>query len=418
MYVLHVVPVHEILRRARDDAADATPAGTGTDRRMARARARGERASALMVTTIRRMLAAALLICLDPATSTTAEVAPVRPHLVMVLGDDVGSADVGYNGQLVADFAVKTPTLDRLSAAGLKLSAHYVRNWCAPTRAMIMTSRYELHFAQTGGGGTGHTNGVPLNFTLLPEALRTAQYTSYGMGKWHMGESSPAQTPKARGFDYWLGYFGGQEDYYLHNVYADWPDANASHVPLPSHMDKECTSAGSCKCYIIDLWQSDPQTEGPAPVNLTGEYSMLFYTRAAVDVIHRQAALAQTAPDSRMFLYFASQLIHDPHQVPQRFIDLYPPSPMPDGCPANPTELQHVSATGCDCCGRRTVMAMMSALDESVLNITVALESSGLMANTVFVFASDVSICLIPFIFGLQFVWQSRLEPCVLQHSP
>eukprot|EP01043_Picozoa_sp_COSAG02_P066800 COSAG02_NODE_10515_length_1924_cov_2.191233_2_plen_127_part_01 len=127
-----------------------------------------------MVTTIRRMLAAALLIYLDPATSTTAEVAPVRPHLVMVLGDDVGSADVGYNGQLVADFAVKTPTLDRLSAAGLKLSAHYVRNWCAPTRAMIMTSRYELHFAQTGGGGTGHTNGVPLNFTLLPEALRTA----------------------------------------------------------------------------------------------------------------------------------------------------------------------------------------------------------------------------------------------------
>lgn len=201
-------------------------------------------------------------------------------------------------------------------------------------------------------------------------------------------------------------------------MYADWPDANASHVPLPSHMDKECTSAGSCKCYIIDLWQSDPQTEGPAPVNLTGEYSMLFYTRAAVDVIHRQAALAQTAPDSRMFLYFASQLIHDPHQVPQRFIDLYPPSPMPDGCPANPTELQHVSATGCDCCGRRTVMAMMSALDESVLNITMALESSGLMANTVFVFASDVSICLIPFIFGLQYVWQSRLEPCVLQHSP
>lgn len=99
-------------------------------------------------------------------------------------GDDVGSADVGYNGQLAADFAVKTPTLDKLSAAGVKLSAHYVRNWCAPTRAMIMTSRYELHFAQTGGGGTGHTNGVPVNFTLLPEALRRANYTSYGFGKW------------------------------------------------------------------------------------------------------------------------------------------------------------------------------------------------------------------------------------------
>lgn len=99
-------------------------------------------------------------------------------------GDDVGSADVGYHGQLAADFAVKTPTLDRLSAAGVRLSAHYVRNWCAPTRAMIMTSRYELHFAQTGGGGAGHTNGVPVNFTLLPEALRRANYTTYGFGKW------------------------------------------------------------------------------------------------------------------------------------------------------------------------------------------------------------------------------------------
>ena len=333
------------------------------------------------------------------AASVAGPSPPRRPHIVYILGDDVGSSDVGYHGQLVADFAVKTPTIDKLAAAGVKLSAHYVRNWCAPTRAMILTGRYELHYAQTGGGGTGHTNGVPLNFTLLPEALQQAGYRTAFLGKWHLGESSLAQTPKARGFDFSLGYFGGQEDYYLHNVGADWPDGNISRAVLPPHMQKTCAADGKCKCDIIDLWTSDLQTQGPAPTNLTGEYSMFFYTRRAVELINSQARLMQSSPDSRLFMYFASQLIHDPHQVPQRFIDLYPPASGAGGCPANQAgsgagsrllrAQRHMQAAGCDCCGRRTVMAMMSALDESVLNISTALESTGLMANTLFIFASD-----------------------------
>ena len=227
-------------------------------------------------------------------------------------------------------------------------------------------------------------------------SIAPTHLTHRALGWGSLGESSPAQTPKARGFDYWLGYFGGQEDYYLHNVYADWPDANAGNVPLPPHMDKQCTPAGNCKCWIIDLWQSDPQTEGPAPTNLTGEFSMLFYTRAAVETIHRQAELTQTVPNSSMFLYFASQLIHDPHQVPQRFVDLYAPTAGASGCPYDEiVKMEQDAPAGCDCCGRRTVMAMMSALDEAVLNITTALERSGLMANTLFVFASDVSPCML-----------------------
>ena len=118
------------------------------------------------------------LACAAAAAAPTSQ-PPQRPHLVFVLGDDVGTADVGY-----MDVAVKTPTIDKLAAEGVKLSAHYVRNWCAPTRAMILTGRYQLHYATTGGGGSGHTNGVPLNFTLLPEALATADYTSAFIGKW------------------------------------------------------------------------------------------------------------------------------------------------------------------------------------------------------------------------------------------
>jgi hypothetical protein len=58
----------------------------------------------------------------DPKPSTT----PLRPHIVMVLGDDVGTSDVGWHGQPpdATGLAAKTPNLDRLAAQGVKLSSH------------------------------------------------------------------------------------------------------------------------------------------------------------------------------------------------------------------------------------------------------------------------------------------------------
>lgn len=256
---------------------------------------------------------------------------------------------------------------------------------------MILSGRYQLHYDTTGGGGTGHTNGLPLNFTLLPEAMRSAGYTTSFLGKWHLGESQVEQTPHRRGFDWSLGYFGGQEDYYTHNVAASWPDGNTSTARLPGNMTKTCNMNGACKCEIVDLWQSDPTSQGPAALSLTGEYSMFFYARRAVEIIEAQAAVATAGTnDTRMFMYFASQLVHDPHQVPQRFIDLYPPTAAPGGCPASAdNDTEAVAGGYCDCCGRRVVLAMMSCLDEVVLNVTNALERTGLMANTLFVFTSD-----------------------------
>lgn len=338
---------------------------------------------------LRSVCACCLVSLMQLATRLTAATParPHRPHIVMVLGDDVGSADVGYHGQPPATtgLAAQTPVIDRLARTGVRLSSHYVRNWCAPTRAMILSGRYQLHYDKTGGGGTGHTNGLPLNFTLLPEALAKEGYVSAFIGKWHLGEAEWAQTPHHRGFRYSLGYFGGQEDYYLHNVAAEWPNGSSSTEPLPMPMKKTCNpSTGDCKCDIIDLWQSSPTSQGPAPVNLTGEYSMYFYTRRAVDFIRQQAARTAADSGSRLFLYFASQLIHDPHQVPQRFIDMYPSTAGAGGCPADDK-----APARCACCSRRVVLAMMSCLDETVSNITQALETTGLMSNTLFVFASD-----------------------------
>ena len=107
-------------------------------------------------------------------------------------------------------------------------------------------------------------------------------------------------------------------------------------------------------------------------------HSVYDYTEAAQRIIERHSA-TRTSP---LFLYYASQLVHAPLQVDDRFLELYNGSVW-EGCGTAAEQ------AGSAVCGRQTHNAMMSALDESVKNITATLHSSGLWANTVLVFASD-----------------------------
>lgn len=60
-----------------------------------------------------------------------------QPHIVFILVDDQGFRDVGYHGS-----EIKTPTLDRLAAQGVKLENYYVQPLCSPSRSQLMTGRY------------------------------------------------------------------------------------------------------------------------------------------------------------------------------------------------------------------------------------------------------------------------------------
>lgn len=63
-----------------------------------------------------------------------------QPHIVFILVDDQGFRDVGYHGS-----EIKTPTLDRLAAQGVKLENYYVQPLCSPSRSQLMTGRYDAH---------------------------------------------------------------------------------------------------------------------------------------------------------------------------------------------------------------------------------------------------------------------------------
>ena len=73
-----------------------------------------------------------------------------RPHVLLILADDLGAADVGY-----VDSRIKTPALDALANSGIKFRAHYTWNWCAPSRGAILTGLYPPMngYAQNASGG-------------------------------------------------------------------------------------------------------------------------------------------------------------------------------------------------------------------------------------------------------------------------
>lgn len=107
-----------------------------------------------------------------------------RPHLLLIVADDLGHNDVGFhsaNGKT----QVPTPEMDKLAKSGVLLENYYVQPVCSPTRACLMTGRHVIH---TGiydpDCGPGNTFAVPRQFKMLPEQLQKLNYSTIAIGKW------------------------------------------------------------------------------------------------------------------------------------------------------------------------------------------------------------------------------------------
>ena len=149
------------------------------------------------------LLAAATLTPSAQATATPAT--PARPHIILVMADDMGWGETGYNGHPL----LKTPNLDAMAAAGLRFDRFYAgAPNCSPTRATVMTGR-----TNDRTGVENHGFALRLQEKTLPRALRDAGYTTGHFGKWHLngfrGPGAPVlgtddHSPGAFGFDEWL----------------------------------------------------------------------------------------------------------------------------------------------------------------------------------------------------------------------
>lgn len=131
------------------------------------------------------------------------------PNILLIVGDDMGYADVGFNG--CKD--IPTPHLDALAASGVRFTHGYVSGpYCSPTRAGLLTGRYQQRFGHEFNPG-GAATGLPVTETTLANRLKAAGYATALVGKWHLG-SSPAMQPQARGFDTFFGFLGGAHSYF------------------------------------------------------------------------------------------------------------------------------------------------------------------------------------------------------------
>lgn len=130
------------------------------------------------------------------------------PHIVFILADDMGWADVGYHGS-----EIETPNIDRLAREGVRFRQHYVMPTCTPTRVGFMTGRYPSRYGVTS---PAYGKIFDDDTVTVAEALRRRGYRTSISGKWHMG-SPPQWTPLKYGFDSSYGYFHGQIDPYTHH---------------------------------------------------------------------------------------------------------------------------------------------------------------------------------------------------------
>jgi arylsulfatase A-like enzyme len=134
-----------------------------------------------------------------------------KPNVIVILTDDQGYADVGYQ-RFHASREVVTPNLNELARTGMIFQNGYVASsTCSPSRSSLITGRTSSRF---GVEDNFSSSGPPPDEILIPAVITEHDYVCGAFGKWHLG-TLEGMGPKERGFDYYWGGSGGSGDYFF-----------------------------------------------------------------------------------------------------------------------------------------------------------------------------------------------------------
>ncbi len=149
------------------------------------------------------------------------------PNLIIILTDDMGYADTGFNG--CKD--IPTPYIDSIASNGIRCTSGYVTySYCSPSRAGLLTGRYPQRFGHERNPPEDPGNptaGLPLSETTLADSLGKAGYHCGIVGKWHLGTHESLH-PMRRGFDEFFGLLGGGSRYFP----KDQPKTRRGYEPV------------------------------------------------------------------------------------------------------------------------------------------------------------------------------------------
>jgi arylsulfatase A-like enzyme len=250
------------------------------------------------------------------------------PNIVLIFADDLGYADTGIYGS--AD--IPTPNIDAIGKEGVKFTNAYVTAAsCSPSRAGLMTGRYQQRFGfefNTSGGATTHREhrGLDPSAITITDVLKKAGYVTGMFGKWHLG-TQPQFHPQTRGFDEFYGFLAG------------------AHSFLPVKRPE--------KVFSTVMRGNEPLKES--------EYLTDAIARETVKFISDHS-------DRPFFAYVPFNAVHTPIEATKKYQDRF-------------ADVKDEK--------RRDYYAMTSALDDAVGAIVDALEKNHLTDKTLVIFMND-----------------------------
>lgn len=259
----------------------------------------------------------------------------ISPNVVLIMADDLGYSGISCYGNTT----VNTPHLDSLAASGIRFTDFHSNGAvCSPTRAALMTGRYQQRSGVEGviTAKSHRQVGLSLSETTMAEQFKMHGYHCGIFGKWHLGYAKEFN-PTLQGFDEFVGFVSGNIDYH-------------------AHIDQE---------GYLDWWKSSEiSNEEGYSTDLITEYGLQF--------------IEKNNPDSTgkpFFLYLPHEAPHGPYQ---RRVD---------------KSLRLVGQPGTASVDRDSIPSiykeMIEVMDEGVGRIINKLRQTGQYENTIVVFLSD-----------------------------
>jgi arylsulfatase A-like enzyme len=278
------------------------------------------------------LIAACASLMLPVLRSVAAE----KPNVLLILVDDMGYGDAGFNGYK----DIPTPYMDSIASNGVRFTQGYVTApQCAPSRAGLLSGMDQNRFGR-GDNSAIDKYGIPPEIRYFGDYMKEAGYRTGLVGKWHQG-TMPGCRPLERGFDSFYGFQVGSTCFF--------PPAGSD--TIPGMVD------GTEKTKVTD-------------------YLTFVLGDKAVEFITRNP--------QPFFLYLSFNAPHAPLQAPDDYLKKFEHLAVPGEpgvlCKYTKTHIDHP---------RQVYAAMVSALDDTIGKVLQALRDSGQEENTLIYFLSD-----------------------------
>ncbi|TWT81741.1 Arylsulfatase [Planctomycetes bacterium CA13] len=273
-----------------------------------------------------------------------------RPNIVVIMADDLGYADVGFQG--CKD--IPTPNIDELATSGARFSQGYVTGcMCGPSRAGFITGRVQSTFGYyvNASQPLNPKEGLPAGIKTVAHDMQVQGYVTGGVGKWHMGTANH-QLPRVMGYSDWFGFYGGGLMYFP----LDHSSYNGR------YFEKKKPWGVRDMHHTLPLLHNGTQVEWD-------QYLTRELTDGAIRFIEKNR-------EKPFFLFMSYNAPHEYLEAPEETIAKYPAELM--------TKVPGVLPKS-----RSVYGAMVDEMDQGIGRLTKTLDKLDLTDNTVVWFLSD-----------------------------